>query len=49
MDKKQEEAKDKGNQVEDAEISIEARANQRDLAMVKAAVEVKERIDRREL
>ena len=37
----------KEDQVVDAEISIEAQANQRDLVMVKVAVEDKGKIDRR--
>jgi hypothetical protein len=47
MDKKQVGVKDKEDQEGDAEISIEARANQRGLATVKAVAVVLEKIDRR--
>lgn len=47
MDKKTEVAEAKEGQEEDAEISIKAQVDQPGLAMVKAVVEVREKIDRR--
>ena len=47
MDKKQGLVEARADQEEDAGISIQARENQRDLVIVKVAVEAKEKIDRR--
>ena len=47
MDKKQVGDEDKEGQVGDVGISTEVQANQQDLVMVKVAVEVVEKIDRR--